>query len=500
MKIIAWRYRPNLHISMRSFLFGMVISMASPLSGWADAEMSSLKILGAGVDLSLALQCVGMNRADIFLKIKYVVTCDSQFEGYDSVRGFVSSDDSPTKFTLDLYTYQNSTEISLGAPLPAGELRVARIIVPESQNHCLLEEFKAELHCENLETAPRTSFDDPQALAQMAIRHAPFINLRQDQYSGESLSDTPLLMTYSVVPGDRARKSKKILYTAFFSDEDSQQTSENVQAQMSRYGRTADIEWAYEIEFNSDFRILRRTFQGNMHRTYKFKGRYLPESNHPILYNISNNNIFSDRPKSSLQRENSVGHLLVPRYQLDPHMAREWVMFQEPWMFKVSWAEMVRSNRASQQIKPENQLFIFANQKYYQGRLDRSVELSGGDIWEEMKSTKRLGSRELVSKLRDDFWHFAQSYWKGQVFTSIPIGEKNLDQIESLAIKAKFRTHQASWIKKLANRGEAIRFFRLVPIDQTYVLRELKSIENLFYGEERTVSTSSPFSEELKDF
>lgn len=178
----------------------------------------------------------------------------------------------------------------------------------------------------------------------LALEHAPYLIVRRDQVSNRD-TDLPLLLTYrleSMPSGGRA-----LLYTIYFSAEDSKKSLQGSEAMMGDAGRRLDIEWIYRVEWNKHGEIITRQYQGGVflgvgHSTKNFNGRFLPGTQNPILYNIATHNVFSDRV---FDQSNSVGHALLPVAALKSPYSREEIVFKNyPWMIHLSDRESLREN------------------------------------------------------------------------------------------------------------------------------------------------------------
>ncbi len=167
---------------------------------------------------------------------------------------------------------------------------------------------------------------DPEFIA---ISSAPILYARPNSIG--RFSDLPLLMYYET---GRNGRGITIRYTVIFSNEDGgTQTS----ALMARWGRTTDIEWVTETQFDLQGVPIRTTFQGIEHEAKTFRGNR--EDDHPLLVVASDNNNFADDGSSGL------------RFALRPiavdlsQSSREGVMDQHPWIYRVMAEEMIREEK-----------------------------------------------------------------------------------------------------------------------------------------------------------
>jgi hypothetical protein len=173
------------------------------------------------------------------------------------------------------------------------------------------------------------------ALQEPAWR-APILHLREE--TARRLSDVPLLMYW-----EREQRStgQLLVYTVIFSNEDGGTNTERL---MARWGRTADIEWCYAVESRRG--RTSETYQAKDHKVLAFRGRY--EGSHPLLYDATQNNNFSDMvPERSAVR--------VRPYPVPGDLnggSREVVMDRYPWTYAVTALEMKREGKLEEPGDP----------------------------------------------------------------------------------------------------------------------------------------------------
>lgn len=159
--------------------------------------------------------------------------------------------------------------------------------------------------------------------------HAPILVSRPDSHR----TDTPVMLYHEVFPNEGG---KAFRYTPIFSNEDGGTAT---RALMARWGRTVDIDWAYAIRLDGYGDKVRDTYQGWLHRTKTFRGKY--EDRHPILQVASNNNIFDDDVDGPLRFR------LAPHYRFDAtQAAREDAVDQNPWIYRLMAKELFRERKA----------------------------------------------------------------------------------------------------------------------------------------------------------
>jgi hypothetical protein len=174
--------------------------------------------------------------------------------------------------------------------------------------------------------------------SEEAAWRAPILYLRGD--TARRLSDMPLLMYWE---REKLPAGYRLVYTVIFSNEDGGTNTERL---MARWGRTADIEWCYSLETKSS-RIV-ETYQAKDHKVLPFRGRY--EGSHPMLYDATHNNNFSDvLPEGAAIR---VRPYPVPGDLNDG--SREVVMDRYPWTYAVTALEMKREGKIEDPGDPES--------------------------------------------------------------------------------------------------------------------------------------------------
>ncbi len=116
---------------------------------------------------------------------------------------------------------------------------------------------------------------------------------------------------------------------------------------MHRWGRYADIEWAYRVELEPSGERKHAFYQGRDHKTMEFRGGL--ENSQPTLQVVTRNNMLSDTLASRLR------FALPPRLDLPENEARERLLLTQPWTWQVSAAEARREQlhgRASSAEEP----------------------------------------------------------------------------------------------------------------------------------------------------
>jgi hypothetical protein len=152
--------------------------------------------------------------------------------------------------------------------------------------------------------------------------HAPAIGVRPDTIG--TASDLPLMM---YVEDTREGGSRWLRYSIIFSNEDGGTPGA---ALMARWGRTTDIELAYEVELR-DGRVAQARYQGPDHRVMQ---NQRAGTGPPFLLVSTLNNMFLDRGRST-------AIVRMAPVSLDlRNRSRESVMDDAPWIYRVMAREL----------------------------------------------------------------------------------------------------------------------------------------------------------------
>ncbi|MDQ3041339.1 MAG: hypothetical protein M3R11_03050, partial [Acidobacteriota bacterium] len=231
-----------------------------------------------------------------------------------------------------------------------------------------------------------------------ALTHAPFIYARPDTI--DKFSDIPLVTYYEIFPLDASRF--KIRYTTIFTNEDG---GTRTAALMARWGRATDIEWIYEIEIK-DGAVVSEIYQGANHETKNFSGRKL--GNHPLIFNQTINNNFSDAGCSELR--------FAPfPFRADlSKKSRETVMDENAWTYRIMAEELVREGRinaarldANTIADPRDYLYAEIYTELQNAAIAVEAETSGGarvssDDGNESLRVNRSGYVRVALRLPSD--------------------------------------------------------------------------------------------------
>ncbi len=179
----------------------------------------------------------------------------------------------------------------------------------------------------------------------LVLAHAPVLVARPDQLSRPD-NDTPLITAHQWIP--LSDGGRILRYTVYFSDEDSMLSTQDELAHLENYGRYADIEWAYEVEFDHAGKVRDRRFQSGLysgagHQRSRFRGEFVAGTDHPVLYNVADHNVFSDLP--ALTGRAGWAYQGVSEDEIKPGTSRERVLFNHPWIFWASDLELGREGK-----------------------------------------------------------------------------------------------------------------------------------------------------------
>jgi len=212
------------------------------------------------------------------------------------------------------------------------------------------------------------------------MAHAPILYGREESRA----SDTPLFMYHEI---SRDGITTTIQYTLIFSNEDGGTAADGL---MARWGRLTDIEWVYRVVLNDTGEIVREEFQDKDHNTAPFRGT--KEDRHPILKDVTKNNLFADVGTSSYR------FALAPVETL-PAGSREEMMDRHPWMYQVMAEEWERESVERRDVSekssdpdtqavsdPRNYLYVEfraipATSPTCDARLAIQAKLKGSDRW-----------------------------------------------------------------------------------------------------------------------
>src|SRR5262249_46093474 len=189
-------------------------------------------------------------------------------------------------------------------------------------------------------------------------------------------------------------------------------------ALMARWGRAADIEWAYEFRAIAG-RIVEERYQAVEHQTRPFQGERI-NGTHAVLAVPSDNNNFSDQTRSSVR------FALLPIPADLRNATRETVMDANPWTYRSVAEELLREGKLKDEPADLNSISDPRNYLY----VDLHATQTGTAIGVEAISTKQAGvsSSDLgQARLRIDrggyFWNAIRlaSFQTADSGSSLPV-------------------------------------------------------------------------------
>jgi hypothetical protein len=166
-------------------------------------------------------------------------------------------------------------------------------------------------------TAAAPALKASVAPESVVVSHAPALWLRADTIG--MATDLPLLLYAEDL---RVNGTGVLRYSFIFSNEDGGTATP---ALLARWGRTTDIEMAYEEEWK-DGRVAASRYQGPDHKVLAYAGPRQAE--HPSLLDATLNNVFLDRGRSSVRVT------MVPLLVDLQSATRESVMDKNAWVYR----------------------------------------------------------------------------------------------------------------------------------------------------------------------
>ena len=194
-----------------------------------------------------------------------------------------------------------------------------------------------------------TAFSAPDSVV---VSHAPALWLRADTVG--TSTDLPLVLYAEDL---RVNGTGVVRYSFIFSNEDGGTVTA---ALLARWGRTTDIEMAYEEEWK-DGRLTGARYQGPDHRVLEYAAAR--QGDHPSLIDATLNNVFLDRGRSAVRIT------MVPTLVDLESATRESVMDKTPWVYR----------RMADELQEEGKAAIFGDVREYL-YVDAKLTLSDGAV------------------------------------------------------------------------------------------------------------------------
>ncbi|MEW6057752.1 MAG: hypothetical protein AB1540_14165 [Bdellovibrionota bacterium] len=420
---------------LNTFILGTCLTLQFIVSVPARAETS---LINSSFSIQVPKSEPG---TEYILNIDYKVDCEIAIKNKPhTITGSVGLPGRSLRF--DLFDSKNTTEVLLGRFTEPSSLKITIDADAMAQTAgCRLAIFEPKV-TPALVLPKNKEGSRAGMISRLALAHSPFLVVRPDQHSNR-FTDIPLEVVYHVEFLDQDQI--RLIYTVFFSDEDSKTSTADTEGQMARYGRRTDIEWIYSVNVRLDGSVVQgsASFQGGEfvtgltqggidigHSKNYFSNKMLEGTDHPILFNAALNNTFKDEPAdASRVQSDLVGHHLVPRIKVSCPDAREIVMFNNPWMFKVSDYELASEGKLSQ----ESSEYLFAS---IQGRLNNTKFLTGvtGKMLfsDDQRAVFSGDGKGFIDRLGEDMW-------QSKSYTAIPVGKEELQELKAMRVNASFQ-------------------------------------------------------------
>ncbi|MGE4107092.1 MAG: hypothetical protein AB7F66_07740 [Bacteriovoracia bacterium] len=355
--------------------------------------------------------------AETIYEVNYRIHCGESPREAQALPGFqgtlkFESGGLAREIRFDLFQGKEKTLVSLGDTAAQPEVT----LLPHAGTRCRLEKTATTLNQVDLSRA-----DLDANLYLTALRHSPYLVVRRDQVENRG-TDLPLELVYSLHENADAG-TVTLRYTVFFSDEDSKRSAADVKGQLARYGRSTDIEWAYEVVFSrKDGAVLGRYFQGGFgdksrtgdlagdHARVSFQGKYWGGTAHPILYNFAKNNVFADAPKAMAEADRYIAYhpSLTPDARIQTPEAREAFQFSPAGSYMTAVSEIETRLEGKSPGTVSDYLFatvrgtLLPNQtpfNFSNGAFNISVDMKG-----TRESFGRFGTEQKVDRLGEDMF------------------------------------------------------------------------------------------------
>jgi len=186
----------------------------------------------------------------------------------------------------------------------------------------------------------------------IVIAHTPALWLRSDTIGVST--DLPLAM---YAEDTRINGTGVLRYTVIFSNEDGGTATP---ALLARWGRTTDIEMAYEEEWR-DGKIVSSRYQAPDHKVIEYAGAR--QGGHPSLVDATLNNVFLDRGRTAVRVT------MVPTLVDLDTATRESVMDKAPWIYR----------RMADELQEEGKSAVYGDVREYL-YVDAKLTLSDGAV------------------------------------------------------------------------------------------------------------------------
>ena len=201
-------------------------------------------------------------------------------------------------------------------------------------------------------SAPPLTLTASPAPESIVTARAPALWLRSDTIG--VATDLPLAM---YAEDTRVDGTGVLRYSVIFSNEDGGTATP---ALLARWGRTTDIEMAYEEEWRGGKMVSAR-YQAPDHHVIEYAGTR--QGQHPSLVDATLNNVFLDRGRTAVRVT------MVPIVADLQSATRESVMDRQPWIYR----------RMANELQEEGKAAVFGDVREYL-YVDARLTLSGSAV------------------------------------------------------------------------------------------------------------------------
>jgi len=352
MSITAWQQAGK--FGAAAVLAAFVLGTAPPLAAQAPADRAFTLKEDGEVVATIAAGCAG---------------CDWGEAGREAAVLELSVDG----------TYSQHLILSRGeAPVPY-RVMLGRLTAGEHRLRIVRDEARSARGA-GAATIARVAFDtfSSRAPEYAWLSRAPVLRARPGTV--ERFSDAPLLMYVERNVAGEQGTAYQYQYTVIFTNEDGGTPTDRL---MATWGRTTDIEFVYGVTDPAAGEAPREEIQAAGHKWIPFQGPR--EGAHPVLWVATENNMVADRGP-----EDAIRFAPAPQLVSLAGTSRERVMDDNPWMYAVTSAEMIREHRVDPQaaagsgkiVDPRRYVTVEACGQVKDATLalDIGVRPAGGDV------------------------------------------------------------------------------------------------------------------------
>jgi hypothetical protein len=204
-----------------------------------------------------------------------------------------------------------------------------------------------------------TAFAAPDSVV---VSHAPALWLRADTIGVST--DLPLVLYAEDL---RIDGTGVLRYSFIFSNEDGGTATP---ALLARWGRTTDIEMAYEEEWKGG-RVAAARYQAPDHHVLEYAGS--KQGDHPSLIDATLNNVFLDRGRTAVRIT------MVPTLVNLESATRESVMDRTPWVYRRMADELQEEGKTA--VRRRSRVFVCRCEADADRRRGAAIARGEDGIW-----------------------------------------------------------------------------------------------------------------------